>query len=141
MGETLLLDNPFQNVSTLEPFAGLARMVGSVVRAARENSVVIREQALAECRFLRLAGEWRDQSRFMSSITDMAALPAYHEITAMGAQALPLILRELQRDPNHWFVALAAISGADPVPPQDRGDIEKMSQAWLRWGRDRGYRC
>jgi len=38
---------------------------------------------------------------------------------------------------ENW--ALPRITGADPVPECDRGNIAKMSAAWLRWGRDHGY--
>jgi hypothetical protein len=57
----------------------------------------------------------------------------------MGSPALPLILRELQRETDHWFWALKAITGEDPVDPDDRGKLANMAEAWLRWGRERGY--
>ena len=31
------------------------------------------------------------------------------------------------------------ITGADPVPVADRGNIGKMTEAWLRWARANGY--
>jgi hypothetical protein len=69
----------------------------------------------------------------------MTAHPAYQEIVAMGQEVVPLLLRDLEQEPDHWFAALGAITGAQPVPPEDRGDIEKMAAAWLRWGKDHGY--
>jgi hypothetical protein len=41
-------------------------------------------------------------------------------------------------DSDHWFVALKRIAGEDPVPPQARGDLDRMAEAWLSWGRDHG---
>ena len=52
----------------------------------------------------------------------------------MGPAAVPLILSELRREPDHWFVALKRITGDDPVPDEVRGNIEQMAEAWLRWG-------
>jgi hypothetical protein len=88
--------------------------------------------------FRRLADEWKSQAEFLASPTAIAALPAYLAIIAMGPAVVPLILGELRREPDHWFVALKKITGEDPVPEEERGNIEAMAQAWLRWGRLHG---
>jgi hypothetical protein len=88
--------------------------------------------------FHRLATEWKSQSEFLASPTAIAELPAYQAIIKMGRAAVPLILGELRREPDHWFVALRRITGEDPVPENARGDIELMANAWLKWGRDHG---
>lgn len=92
-----------------------------------------------EQRFRVLASEWRSEMAPMSSITEMAMHPAYQQIIGMGPEVLPSLLRELERDPTHWFWALKAITGADPVKPQDRGRVKQMTNAWLRWAREHGY--
>jgi hypothetical protein len=56
----------------------------------------------------------------------------------MGTAVVPHLLRELERRPDHWFWALTAITGADPVKPEDRGKLRKMTDAWLRWGKEQG---
>jgi hypothetical protein len=90
--------------------------------------------------FRRLAAEWKLQARFLPSPTVIAALSAYRAIIAMGMAAVPLILDELQRDPDHWFVALRRITGEDPVPDDAQGDLDRMAEAWLNWGRLHGIR-
>jgi hypothetical protein len=75
----------------------------------------------------------------MSSITDMVLLPSYQRIIGLGSGAIPLLLAELERKPDHWFWALQAITGEDPVPAASRGNLIEMSAAWLAWGRQRGY--
>ena len=67
----------------------------------------------------------------------MTAHPAYQGIIGMGAPVVPLLLALLRDTPDHWFAALAAISGVDPVPEHERGDVTAMSATWLRWGRER----
>ena len=89
--------------------------------------------------FHDLAERWRNETALLSSVTGMALHPAYQRIIGMGPAALPLILRELEQKPDHWFWALTAITGEDPVRPEDAGDVEKMSQDWLAFGRARGY--
>jgi hypothetical protein len=39
---------------------------------------------------------------------------------------------------GHWHRALRRITAADPVPPEDRGDVGKAAAVWLRWGKERG---
>ena len=89
--------------------------------------------------FGHLATEWKSQSEFLASPTAVAELPAYRAIIAMGSAAVPLILRELRREPDHWFVALQQMTGEDPVPDDARGDLDRMAEAWLNWGRRSGY--
>ena len=90
-------------------------------------------------RFQRLAAVWRAETSHLSSGTKMAEHHAYQEIIGMGTAVVPLLLADLGRQPDHWFVALKAITGANPVGPADRGRIDKMANAWLQWGTENGY--
>jgi len=92
-------------------------------------------------RFRRLANLWISETINVSILDDVITHPAYQEIIGMGPAAIPLILDELEREPNHWFPALAAISGTQsPVPEEDAGDIDKMTDAWLQWAKENSYR-
>ena len=55
----------------------------------------------------------------------------------MGPAVVPLLLRDLETKRRHWFAALAAITGADPVSAEDAGNIPRMAEAWLHWGSGR----
>jgi hypothetical protein len=90
-------------------------------------------------RFQRLAAEWKSQSRYLSNTAQMAMLKPYQRIIGMGLPAVPLILEELQGEPNQWFWALEAITDANPVPPEDEGKVRAMSQAWIDWGKAHGF--
>lgn len=94
-----------------------------------------------QARFDFLAARWREETGMCSSASRMAAHPAYQEIIGMGAAAVPLILRDLERHgPDHWFTALYRILGTGPlIAPEDAGRMEVMRQAWLEWGRENGY--
>ena len=89
--------------------------------------------------FQELAETWERETAVLSSITMMSIHPAYQRIIGMGSRVLPLIFRELARRPGHWFWALNAITGEDPVPPEGAGDIQRMTESWLEFGRQRGY--
>ncbi|HEV3262511.1 MAG TPA: hypothetical protein VG013_37005 [Gemmataceae bacterium] len=92
-----------------------------------------------EERFQRLAAAWHQAVAQQSSTTLSCGHPAYQEIIALGPPAVPLLLRDLERTHRHWFTALRAITGADPVAPEDAGKVSRMADAWLRWGRKNGY--
>jgi hypothetical protein len=98
------------------------------------------ETAEIETTFLELAEKWRRETEMLSVISKISMHPAYQRIIGMGQAAVPLILRELEREPDHWFWALSAITGANPVQPEQRGRLQQMAQAWLEWGRANGYR-
>src|SRR5262249_22513263 len=103
------------------------------------------EDAEFEAEFERLKEEWHhERDPFSSSVADIVTVPSYQQILVLGKKVIPLILRELHREgdhPDHWFWALYALvrKEKDPVPPEDRGRIVKMSQAWLLWGAKNGY--
>ena len=86
-------------------------------------------------RFRQLAAQWKDQSRHMSNAAQMAMLPPYQQIIGMGEAVVPLLLEELQRDPDQWFWALEAITQENPVPPESAGTIRLMAEAWVAWGK------
>ncbi len=88
-----------------------------------------------EIKFQMLAKEWKNDTVFMSSLTDMAMHPAYQQIIGMGPIAIPLILDEMKNEPEFWFWALKAVSGDDPTSPEDQGNLKAMTKAWLKWGR------
>lgn len=90
-------------------------------------------------RFYHLKTEWESDTASLSSITAIAMHPAYQQIIGMGMIAVPLILNELKENPGHWFWALKAITGEDPVRPEDRGQMTRMAEAWLRWGYNEGF--
>lgn len=92
-----------------------------------------------ESRFSTLAKEWKQATAATSSLTEKTMHPAYQQIIGLGPNVIPLLLRELAERPDHWFWALRAISGEDPVEPEQHGRIKKMAEAWLEWGRKQGY--
>ena len=93
----------------------------------------------AQDEFERLSTEWRADRARGVDVAQMVEHPAYKQIVEMGPAAIPLILRELDREVDHWFWALHALTGADPVPEEDKGDLPAMAEAWLNWGRSRGH--
>ena len=92
-----------------------------------------------EQRFRRLETLWNAETGYLSSDTEIVGHPAFREIISIGEAVVPLMMKDLAERASLWVWALPEITGADPVPPPDRGNIRKMSHAWLQWGRERGY--
>jgi plasmid stability protein len=90
-------------------------------------------------KFQRLANSWHTAVAHLSSSSKRESHPAYQEIIAMGPAVIPCLLEDLEAKRRHWFTALTAITGADPVTESDTGNISKMIDAWLLWGRTKGY--
>ena len=94
----------------------------------------------AQHEFLRLSVEWKQATMHWSSVTRMIAHPNYLRIIGLGAisktEIVRLLLQELQDEPDHWFAALTAITGDDPVRPEH--SFDDAIEAWLNWGHERG---
>jgi hypothetical protein len=60
---------------------------------------------------------------------------------ALGPAALPFLFRDLeQTGDGHLAKTLTALTGAHPVPVEDRGKVRKVPAAWLRWAKENGWR-
>jgi type I restriction enzyme M protein len=90
-----------------------------------------------EAEFKAHVEKWRKDTQHTSSVTKMISHPSYRRIMGMGREALPLLLRELKERPDHWLVALSAITGEDPAPPESR--FNEAVESWLAWGKEKGY--
>lgn len=107
------------------------------IRAHREAIAPMSRQPVWQ-RFAELGATWREERGFSSSLTDLVLSPSYQRVISLGKPVVPYILAELTQRPDHWFWALTAITGADPVPPEAAGDVRAMTQAWIKWGDEAG---
>lgn len=92
-----------------------------------------------EARFRRLATAWEQATGHLSSMTAAGNHPAYQEIIGLGVDVIPYLLRELEENESHWFIALREITGINPIPSSAAGNVPKMIEAWLQWARENGY--
>ena len=104
----------------------------------QQPNKTIEEKELKE-KFQSLVEQWKEGTQFASTVLEMAMHPAYQYIIGMGPKVLPYILQRLSREQEHWFWALKAITSEDPVPTASRGNLNKMRDAWLQWGKEKGY--
>jgi len=89
--------------------------------------------------FRILADKWKHETAIVSSTTKKIKHPAYRRIVGMGEAVVPNLLRELVKEPDHWFSALEEITGRNPVDEADRKDIARATQAWVAWAHENGF--
>ena len=90
-------------------------------------------------RFASLVQRWHTETGGVSVSDRRIMHPAYQQITGLGPRVIPVVLRELEARPDYWFWALRALTGENPVVEEDAGILPRMVDAWLNWGRARGY--
>lgn len=110
----------------------------SWVKNIRHNEPILKAATVEK--FRNLATVWRATRNPVGSALDLCSNFSYQNIIGMGQEAVPLILRDLEANVDHWFWALAAITGATPVKEAHRGRLKLMAEDWLVWGRTQGYR-
>jgi len=104
------------------------------------STVPINTAESIEQHVLRLLGRWREETAYVSSTTVISGHPAYCELIALGPVALPFLFRDLeQTGDGHLSKVLTAITGARPIPAEERGQVRKIAETWLRWARENGY--
>ena len=107
--------------------------------ASGEHAELKRESNL-EKKFQDCAAAWKRDTGHLSVEGEIARHEAYQSIIKMGECAIPLILKDLMREPHHWFIALDELTGESPeFLEEDRGSIEALSDAWVAWGKSKGY--
>ena len=93
-----------------------------------------------EAEFQRCAAAWKRDTGHLSVAAQIAKHPSYRRIIEMGKPAIPLILNDLKKEPNHWFLALSTIANDAPkVVERDKGKMKAVSEAWIEWGKGKGY--
>lgn len=90
-------------------------------------------------KFNNLKLSWQKDTGHAGFVAEIALHPAYQEIIGMGKSVIPLILNELRKEPHHWFWALSSISGDNPIRFEQRGIMQEMVSAWIRWGKEKEY--
>src|SRR5436190_22348632 len=103
-----------------------------MVEALTGSDEPAREAGLAG-KFRELAETWKRETGFFSFMQQRALHPAYQRIIGMGWAAVPMLLEELQRQPDHWLWALQAITGEEPA--RGTNTLQAATEAWLNWGR------
>lgn len=94
---------------------------------------------LTRMEFQRHFAEWKKNGRKTGSPKRWFAHPSYQAIVSMGWAVVPILLQELEREPEHLYEALRRITGVSVVSRDIAGNLSEMTDAWVKWGRSQGY--
>ena len=123
-------------IGRLERTGVPSRYAPSVSRPCR----YVRTRREIHRQFARLASDWRAETAHESLERDKVAHPLYLRIVALGWDAVPFLVQELQSRPDCWFLALESITGADPVSRVGAKGIEQAAEVWISWWNREGKR-
>jgi hypothetical protein len=116
-----------------DPDEGSERLLEQAAMIACSSHVTLSQ------RFKALTADWKANTAHFATALQAAMHPAYQQIIGMGPFAIPLILESLEEEPDHWFWALSAITGENPVAESHKGKLQAMTQDWLAWAEQKGY--
>jgi len=92
------------------------------------------DYAELEDRFLYHYGMWCKETACLSSTTKIVENFHYKEIISMGVAVIPLIVKEMRKEPNHWFHAIDSILGVKvPIPKEMAGKVQELTDHYLKW--------
>lgn len=89
-------------------------------------------------KFAMFANDWSSSTAFISSVDALTSHPSYRQIVGLGWEVVPYLLRDLRDNKRFWFPALYAITGVRPFDPSDAGNSQRMTTAWIQWGKKKG---
>ena len=76
---------------------------------------------------------WQSETMFSSSISEITNNNAYRSIINLGEDIIPFIIQDLKINDNHWFYALEALTGMNPIKNEHKGIVPLMKADWLEW--------
>jgi len=89
--------------------------------------------------FSGLSVDWKKAQKYLSNSFVLTESPVYRQLVAMGEMAIPFILRDMKSKLSHWNLVLEGITGENPVDERLAGKTREVVDAWLAWGKNRGY--
>jgi hypothetical protein len=100
-------------------------------------------QSTLKERFSKLARQWGDETGHLSSPNQKMLHPSYQAILGMGQEhrdeVIDLLLQDLKDNRRPWFWALSFLAQTNPITPADAGRMDRMIDAWVRWGKTRKH--
>ena len=136
---------PYASIGLSQIYTDTHGKEGAVIFSALEEvaahaSILISKQGEdVETKFQELFWLWKRDVAYQSSLEVMMLNENYQRIIGLGPDVVPVILRELKREPAFLFPALAAVTRENPVPADHEGDVARMAEDWIQWGREKGF--
>jgi len=128
-----------QNIPKWYRFAAANQPYGTVFiveqKKEEKSGSIDAKKASAFIKYERL---WKQETAALSSPSAIRMNRNYQKIIGLGDAVVPLILCELEREPDDWFYALEMLVDDKENPVNDEMGFNESVEAWLKWGRDNG---
>jgi hypothetical protein len=85
-----------------------------------------------EKKFKELSLRIRNHARF-TKLEFLIQEAAYKELIAMGKDILPLLIQELEVNPEYWFHALKTITSQNPIKRGNQNKNSLIANDWKEW--------
>lgn len=131
--------SPYFNVAQSSSFGAEAAFVDKAYLNGFNHFSSAVTTETVQAKFQRLTHSWKEATKFTSSYNQLLLNPSYLELIAMGDKVLPYIFKEMQKQPDHWFLALHILTSVNPVKKDNMGKVLAMTQDWLVWAKSKGY--
>lgn len=135
-GSKLALEQLFADSPSGEECVTISHGHGSTMVAVDPLGAFIGGDALRSVVEL-LERVWVDDTRFSSSLADMAQHPTVATLAALGRAVFPIGVERARVEPELWSQVLGQITGAQPLGP----DVtrEQAGDVWAAWGAEHGW--
>lgn len=88
--------------------------------------------------FFTFKENWKKESSAQSSPFAIRMNRNYQKIIGLGDSIIPLILRELKKQPDDWLYALEMIVRDEEQPTTKKMGFNESISAWIKWGEEKG---
>ena len=99
------------------------------------NSEYLRIELNDEARvyFDMWRNQWLDETKYNSNISSSMQHPLYSKILSLGDIIVPFLIMDLRENKTHWFYALTALTGENPILKEHSGQVDNMIADWVKW--------
>jgi len=82
--------------------------------------------------------KWKEETVGLSSPSTIRMNRNYQKIIGLGDSIIPLILSELEKNPDDWFYALEMLVKDEENPINDDMGFNESIKTWITWGKNKG---
>ncbi len=101
--------------------------------------IITEQKNLLEIKFDYLYKMWKSETCYISNPNEIFRNQYYKEIVKLGECVLPLIFDELKYEGSLLFHACEDITRIKLSNTVERGRIDLIWEAWLKWAKENDY--
>ena len=88
--------------------------------------------------FYAVLNRWQSETSLLSDPDKITSHPSFRALVKNAEVVTPLIIEEIKRYPSFLVWVLDDAYGEAPYAPDEVGDIDAMTEAWIAWAENNG---